>query len=76
MCFEVLGFDVLIDKDTKPWLLEVNQAPSFMTDSDLDYQVKKAVLTDSFKILGISEQNRARNVDRIMRDRELKKMHK
>ena len=29
MCFEVLGFDVLIGADTKPWLLEVNQAPSF-----------------------------------------------
>ena len=48
MCFEVLGFDVLIDADTKPWLLEVNQAPSFQTDSALDYQVKKAVITDTF----------------------------
>ena len=37
MCFEVLGFDVLIDEDVKPWLLEVNQAPSFQTDSALDH---------------------------------------
>ena len=44
MCFEILGFDVLIDADTKPWLLEVNQAPSFMADSELDYKIKKQVL--------------------------------
>lgn len=76
MCFEVLGFDVLIDADTKPWLLEVNQAPSFQTDSALDYQVKKAVIRDTFAILGVTEANRQKNLDRINRDRELKKMHK
>jgi len=76
MCFEILGFDVLIDADTKPWLLEVNQAPSFQTDSPLDHQIKHAVIYDTFKILGITESNRQKNIDRIMRDRELKKMHK
>lgn len=44
MCFQVLGFDILIDKKFRPWLIEVNQSPSFATDSPLDYKVKKAVL--------------------------------
>jgi D-alanine-D-alanine ligase-like ATP-grasp enzyme len=54
MCFEVLGFDVLIDSDAKPWLLEVNQAPSFATDSDLDYDVKSSVISDTFQLLNIN----------------------
>jgi tubulin polyglutamylase TTLL6/13 len=40
MCFEILGFDVLIDKKGAPWLLEVNHAPSFNCDTALDASVK------------------------------------
>jgi tubulin polyglutamylase TTLL6/13 len=54
MCFQILGFDIMIDKYFKPWLLEVNQSPSFATDSPLDYDVKKSVLQDAFKLLNVN----------------------
>ena len=47
-CFEIFGFDVLIDSDLKPWLLEVNLSPSLATDSPLDHTIKTTLLTDSF----------------------------
>ena len=35
-CFEVYGFDVMIDKNLRPWLLEVNVAPSLSSSSPYD----------------------------------------
>ena len=54
MCFELLGFDIMLTSDFKPMLLEVNHAPSFATDSPLDYDIKKALFTDMFRMLGLS----------------------
>ena len=60
MCFQILGFDIMIDSKFKPWLIEVNQSPSFATDSPLDYKCKKAVLTDTFSMLNCSTAKRKR----------------
>ena len=44
-CYELFGFDVLLDSDLKPWLLEVNISPSLHSTSSLDLSVKvRAVL--------------------------------
>ena len=58
MCYQILGFDIMIDRHFKPWLIEVNQSPSFATDSPLDYEVKKSVLRDTFKLLNVNQERR------------------
>jgi hypothetical protein len=57
-CFEILGFDVLIDSDLKPWLLEVNLSPSLATDSPLDHTIKSTLLADAFNLVGIRRFDR------------------
>ncbi|XP_059617253.1 tubulin monoglutamylase TTLL4 isoform X2 [Phlebotomus argentipes] len=39
-CYELFGFDVLLDSDLVPWLLEVNISPSLHSSSPLDLHVK------------------------------------
>lgn len=52
-CFEIYGFDVLVDADLKPWLLEVNLSPSLQADSPLDWQIKGSLLADAFNVVGV-----------------------
>ena len=52
-CFELLGFDILIDSNLKPWLLEVNLSPSLNTDMPLDLKIKGNLLADLFTLIGI-----------------------
>ncbi|XP_075413769.1 tubulin polyglutamylase TTLL7 isoform X2 [Tenrec ecaudatus] len=62
VCFEVLGFDILLDRKLKPWLLEINRAPSFGTDQKIDYDVKKGVLLNALKLLNIRASDKRRNL--------------
>jgi len=57
-CFQVFGFDVIIDENFKPWLLEVNASPSFTTDTPLDKSIKERAISDALRIMNITAENR------------------
>jgi len=52
-CFQVFGFDVMLDADAKPWLLEVNLDPALKTDSPLDLRVKTKMLVDLLNTISV-----------------------
>lgn len=57
-CFELFGFDILLDSDLKPWLLEVNLSSSMAADSPLDWNIKSNVITDTFNCVGMKRFDR------------------
>lgn len=52
-CFEVLGFDILVDENLFPWLLEVNHTPSFATETPLDLDIKSRLLTEVWEVIDV-----------------------
>jgi len=58
MCFEILGFDIIIDKKMKPYLLEINHTPSFSTDTPFDFKIKYGVIKESIDIMNVKLKNR------------------
>ena len=51
--FELYGFDIILDNQLNPWLLEVNINPSLNCDMDIDTKVKSKLITDILNIIGL-----------------------
>ena len=49
-CFELFGFDILLDSNLNPWLLEVNLSPSMNCDSPLDQKIKSELIAECFNL--------------------------
>ena len=60
-CFELYGFDVLIDDNFKPWLLEVNFSPALGSDCQADILVKKPLLHDLMEMLNFKSTDADRS---------------
>lgn len=50
--YELFGFDIILDENFKPWILEVNITPSLRSESDVDTNVKYEVIQDMFNLVG------------------------
>ena len=57
-CYEVFGFDILLDSDLKPWLVEVNLSPSLSSDSPLDLTIKSHLILDTFNMIQVKRFDR------------------
>ena len=44
----------MIDHKGKSWLIEVNQSPSFTTDTPLDFNIKKGLISDAVNMLNLN----------------------
>ena len=64
--FNIFGFDVLIDKELNPTLLEVNSRPSMKIYDSMDKIIKTNLLVDTLNIVGIvpfSHERRFKSFD-------------
>ena len=50
-CFECYGYDILIDQNLKPWLIEINSSPSLSTTTKGDFILKKRLINDIIDIV-------------------------
>ncbi|KAM8964161.1 LOW QUALITY PROTEIN: putative tubulin polyglutamylase TTLL2 [Lycaon pictus] len=56
-CFELFGFDILIDDNLKPWLLEVNFSPALSIDCSADISVKRKLIHDTIEQIYLGLRN-------------------
>ena len=73
MCFETYGFDILLDSDLRPWLLEVNVCPSLSSSSPLDKKIKTSLMCDVFNMVGFIPYDR-RQLDKETENQKISRL--
>ncbi|KAM7380161.1 hypothetical protein PAMP_003474 [Pampus punctatissimus] len=51
-CHELFGFDIMLDENLKPWILEVNISPSLHSNTALDVSIKGQMIRDLLNLAG------------------------
>lgn len=55
-CFELYGYDILFDQELKPWLLEVNGAPSLTANTPEDRRMKCDMLSSLLDVVDMEKR--------------------
>ena len=50
LCFEIFGYDFIIDNDFKPWILEINNNPGLCISSPVIQKLVPRMLDDAFRL--------------------------
>jgi tubulin polyglutamylase TTLL6/13 len=56
--FEILGFDIMIDADLKPWLIEVNNNTNMVGGLPFDQTIKMPVIKGALEIVHLKHSFR------------------
>ena len=52
-CFELYGFDILIDEHMNCWLMEVNLSPNLHFDAAIDLKIKGEMIAEIFDLIRV-----------------------
>ena len=55
--YHLIGFDIILDNNLKPYLLEANRRCSFRDDNDAEKYYSYNILADTLNIIGIRKYN-------------------
>lgn len=50
-CFECYGYDIIVDENLKPWLIEVNSSPSLTCTTPSDYALKSKLIDSILSVV-------------------------
>ena len=74
-CFEILGFDIIIDANMKPWLLEVNSSPALSMETNIDHLVKPALIKDALGLTKFESYQTFMERSRVQQSRKTSNIH-
>ena len=66
-CFELFGYDIIIDTDQRCWLLEVNSSPSLSREHLIDDIIKQQLIDDTIDLVNPLFFDRQRLVEVLER---------
>ncbi len=63
--WELVGYDVLVDNQMRPYLLEINNTPSMVPHTNLENVIKKGVLQNLFTLVDVENSQREQMYQKV-----------